>query len=79
MFLTEKKKEQKKGWEKVMFKDAISNNCDIHEAFINSANITPSKFYIYIYVTIFNYIYTILSQYTFYIIAVLRVTTRNIV
>ena len=35
--------------------------------------------YTYIYVTIFNYIYTILSQYTFYIIAVLRVTTRNIV
>ena len=75
MFLTEKKKEQKKGWEKVMFKDVISNNCDIHEAFINSANITPSKFYIYIYICN----YTILSQYTFYIIAVLRVTTPNIV
>ena len=50
MFLTEKKKEQKKGWENVMLKDVISNNCDIHEAFINSANITPSKFYIYIYI-----------------------------
>ena len=48
-FLTEKKKVQKKGQENVMIGDVISNDCDISETFINSANIAPNNIYIFTY------------------------------
>ena len=60
-----------------MIEDVISNDCNISDTFINSANITPNNIYLYIdkqidryryiYATILNYIilyyHNILSKY----------------